>query len=73
MLKHDTDTGNILHELSTPCSDENSTQIARVLDELEEKKIYFSKVEEENLKLKEEIQKYRASFKDMKNNMLQNE
>ena len=55
MLKHDTDTGNILHELSTPCSDENSTQIARVLDELEEKKIYFSKVEEENLKLKEEI------------------
>lgn len=34
---------------------------------MEEKK---KKVEEENQKLKDEIAKYRISFKDMKNNML---
>ena len=44
--------------------------IKLALEEMEEKK---KKVEEENLKLKEAIANYKVSFKDMKNNMLQNE
>lgn len=51
--------------------------VMRALEELEEKKKKVEEekkqVEDENLKLKEEIANYRISFKDMKNNMLQNE
>ena len=43
------------------------------MEELEEKKKHFQIVEQENEKLKEEIKKYKASFKDMKQNMLNNE
>ena len=72
-LDSSTNFQNLLNEVSTPISDANSTQIQKALEEIEEKKKHFEKIEEENLKLKEEIEKYRHSFKDMKTNMLQNE
>jgi hypothetical protein len=59
---------NLMIEDATPVSE--SSTIIRAIEEIEEKKKYFQMVEEENAKLKEEIEKYRASFKDMKTNML---
>jgi len=56
LSKLETTYGNILNEVSTPISDvENSTNIKKVLEEMEEKQKYFESVEEENEALKEEI------------------